>query len=332
MNFTGCSSSAERSVRDREAEGPIPFTPTKLPTLVKSGYNRFMTGTTEAAEVPVASTDGATAAETAAPAQSITRGKLFAELGVNDTNPWKAPSETSPVDPAAQAEADAAKRAKLLEQLKLTPADIENKPEPPPAPRFPTPWDGAVIPSATRPFTETAAQPTTETKQHRGFFGIHFGLGRNLQDKPASVAEYDAVEETLQRAAEPAVETTIVEPPAVEPPASPAPAAGQETATDAAQTTALPVGPGVEALSSELTGIPAGEPQIPAAPPAEAVVPVEPPATAEAVAKPKRVRSNKTVRRPFKDSPAAISPDEQGDVQVTVPLAEINTPPATVNQ
>ena len=28
--FAGCSSSVERSVRDREAEGPIPFTPTKL--------------------------------------------------------------------------------------------------------------------------------------------------------------------------------------------------------------------------------------------------------------------------------------------------------------
>jgi hypothetical protein len=40
--FAGCSSSAERSVRDREAEGPIPFTPTKLPIIDKSVYNKYM--------------------------------------------------------------------------------------------------------------------------------------------------------------------------------------------------------------------------------------------------------------------------------------------------
>ena len=30
FDVAGCSSSVERSVRDREAEGPIPFTPTKF--------------------------------------------------------------------------------------------------------------------------------------------------------------------------------------------------------------------------------------------------------------------------------------------------------------
>jgi hypothetical protein len=144
------------------------------------------------AQATGSSSDTSPTVQTSAP--KTPREQLMEALKVTDTIPsWKNQDEAAPApDPAAQAETDAAKREKFLAEMEMTIADTESKPKPPPAPRFPTPVGGAVIPSAKRPFTETAVQPILETSHESGILDTLRNFGKRLGNLGRSTSTVEA--------------------------------------------------------------------------------------------------------------------------------------------